>query len=290
LSQTAAAGLTALAVVLWGFSPIGTRYMVGDLDAALPALAFNGVRYTLAALCFVPFLWQARGWSFREWRLGLVCGLVGVCGYNLPATLGQRTVSAGLTGLLDGAEPLMIVVFSAILVRRRPGAWTMGATVIALAGVVLLAHGAGPAQGSPGGIALILLGAVLWAAYCVLVPPLISAKGALPATAVTMMFGALPMLASGANETPHLLHVMTLMQWEILASLVVGCSVFSMLCWNAGSAALGAEKAGWFLYLLPLVSLVGGAILLHEPVTWSELIGGGLLLLAVYLSQRKVGI
>jgi drug/metabolite transporter (DMT)-like permease len=287
LSQPVAAGLTALAVALWGFSPIGTRYMVGITQAGLPALAFNGMRYTLAAICFAPFLWSARHWSRADWRLGLVCGVLGITGYNLPAAIGQRTVSAGLTGLLDGAEPLMIVIFTAIMLRRRPTGWTILASVIALAGVVLLAHGAGPAQGDPLGIALVLTGAVLWAAYCVLVPDLIDRRGALPATAVTMALGAVPLLASGLPETGPMLRAMSTVQWEVMLGLVVGCSVFSMFCWNVGSAALGAEKAGWFLYLLPVVSLIGGALLLGEPVTFVELFGGGLLLVAVYLSQRK---
>jgi drug/metabolite transporter (DMT)-like permease len=286
ISKRTAAGLTLTSVVLWGFSPIGTRYMVGIGHAALPALAFTGLRYTIAALLFAPFLWQARQWTKRDLWLGALCGVVGICGFNLPAALGQRTVSAGLTGLLDGIEPLMIVIFTAIALRRRPSNWTIGASAIGLTGIVLLAHGSGPALGDPLGIALVLTGAVLWGLYCVLVPPLINARGALPATAVTMAFGALPLLAAGLPDTPHMMQTMTAFQWELTFVLILGTSVTSMLCWNAGSAVLGAEQAGWFLYLLPLVSLIGGAIILGEPVKLIEIFGGALILLSVFLSQR----
>jgi drug/metabolite transporter (DMT)-like permease len=40
------------------------------------------------------------------------------------------------------------------------------------------------------------------------------------------------------------------------------------------------------LYLLPLVSLIGGAAILDEPITGTEICGGGLILLSVFLSQR----
>ena len=273
-------------MVLWGFSPIGTRYMVGTDHAALPAMAFTGIRYGLGALIFVPLLWGARDWSGRDWALGAACGVIGVAGYNLPAALGQRTVSAGLTGLLDGAEPLLIVIFSALIQRRWPTRWTIFASALGLSGIVLLAHGSGPALGDPAGIALVLLGAVLWALYCVMVPPLINKRGALPATAVTMLFGALPLLAAGLPGTPTLLHVITGDQWALLVVMVLTTSVLSMLAWNAGSAVLGAEQAGWFLYLLPVVSVIGGALMLGEPVKVVEIAGGTLVLISVYLSQR----
>ncbi len=260
--------------------------MVGTGYAALPALAFTGIRYGMAALVFAPLLWGARHWNRRDWVLGAACGVIGVTGFNLPAALGQRTVSAGLTGLLDGAEPLMIVIFSALMHRRFPSGWTMFATLLGLSGIVLLAHGSGSALGDPLGIALVLFGAMLWALYCVMVPALINKRGALPATAVTMLFGAVPLLAAGLPGTPGLLHIITGFQWALMVVMVLSTSVISMLCWNAGSAALGAEQAGWFLYLLPVVSLIGGAIILGEPVKAVELLGGALILLSVFLSQR----
>ena len=54
---------------------------------------------------------------------------------------------------------------------------------------------------------------------------------------------------------------------------------------GGGSAVLGAQRAGWFLYLLPLVSLLGGAALLGEPLSWIELLGGATVLFSVFLAH-----
>ncbi len=286
LSLNSAVGLTLIAVIAWGFSPIGTREMVGLAQSGLPPVAFNGLRYGLASLLLAPGLWQTRGWTLRDWGLGALCGFIGVTGFNLPATIGQTTVSAGLTGLLDATEPLMIVVFTAAMFRRVPSRWTFAATFLGLAGIVLLAQGSGPALGDPRGIALILSGALLWGIYCVLVTPLVNRRGALPVTSVTVIFGAIPMVLLSANQLPALVMQMDLGQWEITLALVIGTSVGAMLCWNAGSAALGAQRAGWFLYLVPVVSLIGGALLLGEPIKLVELFGGALILLSVALSQK----
>ncbi len=282
-----AAGLTLLAVLLWGFAPIGTRYMVGVHQAGIPALPFVGLRYFIAALFYLPILFGSpRKWSRQDLFFGALCGLIGVTGYNLPNALGQRTVSAGMTGLLNGAEPLMIVVISALRYRRVPTVWTILASLIGLSGIVLLARGAGPAEGDVKGITLVLVSALAWSVYCVMVLPLIQRRGAVAVTAVAMASGSLPMLLAGSPGIPGVVEVLSISQWEVLMALVIGTSVIAILCWNAGSAGLGAEQAAWFLYLLPVVSLIGGAVILHEPLTMVEFFGGGLIMLSVFLSQR----
>jgi drug/metabolite transporter (DMT)-like permease len=260
--------------------------MVGESQLALPALAFTGIRYGLAAACFAPFLWGTRRWTWRDWRLATFCGLLGITGFNLPAAIGQRTVSAGLTGLLDGSEPLLIIIVAACLARRWPNRETMFASGLGMTGILLLALGSGPALGDLTGIMLVLCGACFWACYCVAVPRLVTAHGALSSTSAVMLCGALPLLAAGAPQTSTVLHQLTFPQSVVFAALVIGSSVFATLCWNAGSSVLGAAKAGWFLYLVPVVSLIGGIVFLDEPIKLIELVGGGLVLGSVYLSQR----
>jgi drug/metabolite transporter (DMT)-like permease len=288
IGRGAAAGLTLLSVLLWGFSPVITRYLVGNHGAALPPSGYAAIRYTMATLVFTPWLLRLRGWNRRDLALAGFLGVIGIAGFNLPATYGQRTVSAGLTGLLEAAAPLMIVVINALRARRAPGGWTIFASLLGLAGISLLAEGSGPVLGDPAGIAMILAAALAWALYCVLVPPLIKRHGALPVTAVVMLFGTVPLVFIGLPETAATLQQMTGFYWALMCTLVLGASVTAMILWNIGSAALGSEQAGWFMYMMPLVSLLGGAALLGEPIKLVEIFGGGLILLSVYLSQRQI--
>ncbi len=160
------------------------------------------------------------------------------------------------------------------------------AGLIGFAGILLLARGSGKVLGDPKGIALILFATLAWSIYCVLVPPLTKRHGALHVTAVLTSFGALPLLAIGGTQAPDLLRAMTGFEWALLVALAFGSSVLAMITWNAGSAVLGSVQSGWFMYLMPLVSLIGGAVLLGEPVKLVELVGGGLILFSVFLSQR----
>ncbi len=261
--------------------------MVGLDHSAVPAMAFIALRYGIATLFYLPVLFAApRRWSRRDLGFGVLCGLIGILGYNTLNALGIRTVSAGMAGLLVGAEPLLIVMVSALRHRLLPGPWTLLAAGIGLCGIGLLAHGAAPALGDVKGIALVLASALAWAIYCVLVPPLIRRRGAVAVTAVTMAAGTLPMLCASATVLPAVAMHLSLVQWEVLLGLAFGTTLLSTLCWNTGSAILGAEQAGWFLYLQPVVSLIGGALVLSENVTPVEFFGGALIMLSVFLSQR----
>jgi drug/metabolite transporter (DMT)-like permease len=274
------------AVSLWGFSPIGTRLLVGTADAALPVMPLLGLRYGAAALMLAPFLFRRKHfWTRQDWWRALWCGLSGITGYNLLATFGQRTVTAGMTGLLDAAEPLLILLFSAIAARRLPSRRVMMAACGGVFGVGLLASGAGPAEGDFKGIVLVLLGAGSWSLYCVMVPRLIIRRGTMSVSAITMLLGAAPMAALGASGMPATIHALTGPEALVLAALIFGSSTLAMVFWNIGNAAIGAVQAGWFLYMIPLVSVGGGALFLHETVTAPELAGGLVILLAVIAAQ-----
>lgn len=275
------------AVMLWGFAPIGNRYFIGNGNLAMPGAAYMALRYGIATICFFPGLLAAiRRWSIQDWLRGAVCGLTGVAAYNLLGGIAGRTVSAGMTGLLNASESLMILVLACFMARRIPNGRTLMAAVLGLAGIVLLASSAGPAEGNVSGILMLLGGALGWAIYCVLIPPLISKHGVLQSSAVTMTIGTLPLLLAGWPDLGIMIAKMTHQDWELLVMLAIGSSVVALLAWNQGVALLGAQTAGWFLYLLPLFSALGGRLLLNEPLTLAELAGGTMILGSVYFAHR----
>jgi drug/metabolite transporter (DMT)-like permease len=196
-------------------------------------------------------------------------------------------MSSGMTGLLDAAEPLLILLFSAVAARRMPVRRVIVAAICGAFGVVLLALGSGPESGDVKGITLVLVSAAFWAAYCIAVPRLIIARGALPVTVATMLMGALPMVMAGAPGIPSTIHLLTAPEIIVLVALIIGSSTLALLFWNIGSAGIGAVQAGWFLYMIPLISLLGGAVLLGEPITLLDLFGGAIILLSVILAQPR---
>ncbi|MBU6449295.1 MAG: DMT family transporter [Rhodospirillales bacterium] len=280
--------LVLASVVLWGMAPIGNRYFIGNNHLAMPGAAYMALRYSIASICFLPGVVRAlQSWSARDWLRGAFCGWAGVAGYNLFGSIAARTVSAGMTGLLNSSESLMILLLSCLIVRRAPGARSIFAALLGGGGIVLLATSAGPAEGDVHGILLLLLGAFGWAVYCVAIPPLIKKHGALQSSAVTMFLGTLPLLVAGGPGVGEMMAAMSRQEWGLMLFMGVCISVVPLVAWNKGVAVLGAQNASWFLYLLPLFSAVGGFLLLGEPLTLGELAGGAMILGSVYIAQRR---
>ncbi|WP_302848006.1 EamA family transporter [Paenibacillus sp. OK003] len=51
---------------------------------------------------------------------------------------------------------------------------------------------------------------------------------------------------------------------------------------------LGAVKTSVYIYLVPVITVVASALILHERITWITLLGALLTLLGSFISEKKV--
>jgi drug/metabolite transporter (DMT)-like permease len=69
--------------------------------------------------------------------------------------------------------------------------------------------------------------------------------------------------------------------------LGIFCSGLAYIFWYDALQVLPVAQAGAFVYLEPFVTLVIAAIVLGEVVTLMSLLGGGVILLGVWMVQRS---
>jgi drug/metabolite transporter (DMT)-like permease len=74
--------------------------------------------------------------------------------------------------------------------------------------------------------------------------------------------------------------------WLGVGFLGVFCSGLAYIAWYDALQALSTAQTGVFLYIEPLVAVVVAAMILGEPITWSSLAGGGIILFGVWLVNR----
>jgi len=67
----------------------------------------------------------------------------------------------------------------------------------------------------------------------------------------------------------------------------LACSVLAYLAYNHALARVPAGRAAAWIYLETPVAIVLGAVLLDETVTTPTLVGGGVILAALYLLERR---
>ena len=72
----------------------------------------------------------------------------------------------------------------------------------------------------------------------------------------------------------------------LVAALGVVSSLLGFLLWNLAASTVASERLGLFLYLLPIIAVLGGALLLDERLTGLLLLGGTLTIAGVAIGER----
>lgn len=282
-----ATGALFLASLCWGLAPVATRYLLRSFAPLQLVL----LRFCIAAILFLPLLITLRSqrWTRKTLVWALFCGLVGIIGYNVPVAYGLQVIPSSIAGLLLATEPIWILLIGALALHEKTSWPLLTGLLLALSGIVLLLGRQTFASRWNMtmfvGAALVLLAALMWSVYTVAVRSLSKELGARCSTALTVVLGTLPLLAFWDNTTCSILVHLGLVSWVTLGLLALGSTVVATMFWNYGVARTASSQAGLFLYLVPLVSVTGGALFLHEPISGVTLLSGGLILAGVVLAQ-----
>jgi drug/metabolite transporter (DMT)-like permease len=86
----------------------------------------------------------------------------------------------------------------------------------------------------------------------------------------------------GFEEISHL----TLNGWLATAFLGIFCSGFAYVFWYDSLSQVPASQVGVFLYIEPMVTVIVAALAIGETMTLAAGVGGGIILLGVWLVNR----
>lgn len=258
--------------LIWGSTYLGIRIAV----ETMPPFIMSGVRFTFAGAVLLAFL-KARGsaWPTAEqWRDQAIIGACLLAGGNAVVAWSEQSVPSGLTTLILGASPLVMVMMDWLRpggTRPAPMLWAGFATGL-LGLLVLLGPGALPENVRPPVASLGALffasiswwGGSLFAKY--------TKSGATPMMAATlqMMCGGALMLLIGLaiGEGPRVnLTAITARSWLAWAYLVVAGSLiaFPVYAWLLKNST--PAKVSTYSYVNPIVAVILGWAVLDEPLT-----------------------
>lgn len=160
------------------------------------------------------------------------------------------------------------------------------ALALSLAGIFVMVGAPGGASLHPVGVALALVGAVIYAVYI----PMINAlqRGLSPvATSAYMSAGAAVILAALAAARGEFTVAMQLTAWYAVLGLSMLSTVGAFLLFLNGLRVLGPVRTAIVSTIEPFFTALLGASVLAQPLTRSTLLGGALIAAAVVLLQLK---
>jgi O-acetylserine/cysteine efflux transporter len=257
----------ALAGTLWGLTVPLSKLGLDWLGAGWLAVA----RFAIAA----PLLALVARRGLRAALTPAVAG-AGALGYGVVIVLqnaGIERTSVSHAALIVGAVPVLVAAIAAVLGRGSGSRLMWGGSLVALAGVALVAGGGGAGTSLAGDL-LVLLSVTMSAAFIVAQPSLLAGRDPAAVTAVQLGAGglaALPLavVLEGAPPAPASAGAVV----AVLALALAGTMLaFWLFAW--AQARVPAELAGAFVNLEPLVGALTGAVAFHDAVGPAQVAGG----------------
>ena len=269
---------------LWGASSPWGRIVA----QAMPPLAAASLRFFLAGLMLVLWLYRSgrmgalRVLEPRQWA-GLACAsAVGVLGYSVFFLQALKTVPAGKAAMVVALNPVLTMLFAALLFRERVNAIMCLGLALAVTGALYALSGGalGDLVSSSSGVGeWLLLGcAACWVAYTLIGRIVLTRVDALTTTTATALIGAaLLLMGSIALEGSSAwagLAKAPAAAWYSVVALALGATALAYAWYLKGVQELGAGAAAAYMSLVPLFGMLLSSFWLREPIT-SSLLGGG---------------
>lgn len=284
--QLAVAALLST-MIFWGSAAVFLR----SLALALSPENSLALRYAILSVINVAGLALLGTWRIprADWGRFLLTGLAGMTGYNWFVNAGYALVPAGSGAIITMIEPLMIALLAWLLLNERLTRFLfMGLALSSVGAIVLFwkdISAASETQISGLGIVYLLLCCICWALYTILAKPLLARYDSFTVTAITMLVAAPVLIAAADEPLLDLARKLDAQQWAELFYLTIPNGILGTLLWNYGAKNLSGVAAGAFLYLIPVIAVIAGALILHEPVTANVVTGGAMMLAGVALAQ-----
>ena len=285
---TAYSGLLVLSVI-WGLAFVAIKQAVTELTPVNLAL----LRWLVASVPFLVLL-PIIGRPKARFERGdiprlLVVALANVAGYHLSLYYAETTLSAGLSALLTSFGPIFIAILSYFLLNEKAGRKVLIGLLLAIAGTAVLSTGSISFNdlSSYAGIIENLITALCYALFTVLGKPLVHKYGSASTTIMAGLVGTAMMLPLLSQSFFIQASALSTLGWVSVLYLSLLSTVFGYLMFYALVSRGAVTRLSIQLYLIPVVSVVGGALLLNEPVTLSVAVGGGMMLAAVAIATWK---
>jgi drug/metabolite transporter (DMT)-like permease len=270
--------------LIWGSTYLGIE-LAGE---TIPPLMAVAVRFLAAAALMVGFTAWRRGTEVLriDRREAAACVLIGALlpGANAVLFVAERHVPIGLAALIFGSVPLWIVLLRTLAGDRPPAAALTG-VVAGFGGLVLLVR---PSGGAPlWGLLLVVLAAAMWATGSFVSRRLPLPPDSFAATAYEMLAGGLLLLPIALATThPHPSEFSGRSIFGFFYLVTFGSVIgYTAYVWLLDNAPIG--RVATYAYVNPVVAIALGAIVLHESITWSIVVGATIVLACVALVVRR---
>ena len=292
-------------VAIWGSTFVFTKMLLqsGLTPAQIFTLRFTIAYFLLLAYQLSSHLSQSSHFLCRSWRDELLMIALGITGgslYFLTENAAMLYTTATNTSLIVCSCPLFAMLLFAIVYRHSEHIsrlQALGSIVACMGMAIVVLNGHFVLHLSPLGDMLAFGACLCWAVYSLLIKRATAYYSSLFITRKVFFYGLLTIIPyyflcpseAGIFISPSTFHPST----STILNLLFLSVVASMLCyllWNWVIGKLGAVVATNWVYFNPITTIIFAWWLLDEQITVWFLLGSALILLGMYLADKRSSI
>ncbi|MEA4875795.1 DMT family transporter [Anaerorhabdus sp.] len=277
-----------LTICIWATTFVSTKILLADFKP----IEILFIRFLIGFVALIiiypkrlPHTTKSQEYYF------IAAGCTGICLYYLLENIALTYTSASNVGVLISVAPFFTGLLSIVFFKEEKMSlnFILG-FIIAMAGISLISFNGNKVEVNLVGDLLALIAAFLWAIYSLLIKK-ISTFGyhTIGTTRRIFFYGLLIMIPALFlfNFQFDLDAITRPINLFNILYLGLGASALCFITWNFSVKILGPLKTSVYIYLVPILTMITSAIILHEEITIYSLFGMLLTLFGLLLSEKK---
>jgi drug/metabolite transporter (DMT)-like permease len=276
-------------LLIWAFSyPINKI----ALDYTPPML-YAGLRTLLGGLMLVPLYWHTRHriqWR-KNWKVYVWSALLNIILFYAFQTFGLLYLPSGLFSVIVYIQPVLVGILAWQMLKEPMHATKAVGLLLGFASVAAISL-EGFTVGSLNvlGVLFALATALSWALGAVYIKKYGGLVDSIWLVAIQSIMGG-TVLTLGGTLTESWGDI--IWNWTFIAALTFGIVFGLAISWIVYFILIkqmGASEIAAYTFLVPLMAVAAGALMLDEALTADLLVGLVLIMISIWLVNRKPGI
>ncbi|WP_411340847.1 DMT family transporter [Sphingopyxis sp. J-6] len=260
----------------------------------VPPAALSFWRWTFALLLLLPLAWPhlKRDWPVlrANWPIVAILGALAIGSFNILLYTGLQSTTALNSMLIQSAQPALILIVGALVMRDRTSPRQVAGVLVSLAGVLAIVG-----RGDPAllialqlniGDAIIGGAVLLWALYSVLLRrrPAVHPLSFLAASIIVGIVVIAPVYAIELWSGKRIVAVPE--STLAIAYVSVFPSFLAYLFFNRGIELIGSAATGQYMNVMPLMGAGLAMLFLGETLHLFHVAGLALIVAGIWVAGR----
>jgi len=275
------------ALLIWSTSFIGTKIAY----ATFQPITLGALRFVIASIVLGITIFLKKEYirpSLRDIGTMCISGLLGITLYFTLENTGVNLTTASNASLIVASYPAITALLELVIYKIKPSIFKSVGIFFAIVGVYILTSKESNEDGHAQfiGNMILLLSGVVWAFYNFATQKIINKYPAVTVSFYQTIAGTICFIPLMFFERKNW-QAPTSTTLLVLIYLGVFCSVAAFLMYNYGLRKISSGTAVSLMNLVPVFGVIFSVLILHEAVTWKQVLGGLVVIFGVILSVNK---